>query len=510
MVYNSESEINKTSKEYASLLNCDFIKYTSLTNANYKKCISEYYKNINNKKYTFITFTNFISNVNINWTNKIIGINFLCKKCSNSHINTLSKLQYPNSSNNANKLKNAKNVYILFLTSTQNDLKKITIETLPFHDDLFPKNKQQGHANSKVPIQFSPSNKPNAFIFISNLDDLDNKIVNMAYNIKSNEWIFNNIQSTKKTDIYGDGFKNTELNTWSNYFNPITFDELNIDSKQIQDDVYFINDKNTIHEASIKLNNFSKNDLIKTTGYNKKKIIDLAGGRGSDLFNYRLANIKKLLYIEIDKDAIDELLFRKYKFDNPNNTTINIINADLTNPYKKNLALIQDDFSEFNKVDNIYCFLALHYLTENLENIKNTVCLISQLLNKNGEFIYISFDEKKITNLLKKNKGKWEIKIGGIKKYSIIQKYKDSDDFKSIKLIMPFNDPNHYYDEVLINEKILDKEFHKQKIKVKSEGSILTFLDKFKEKKNHFYNKLTDDDKIYNDLYKYKIYKKSQ
>jgi hypothetical protein len=507
MVYSSETEINKISNNYANMFQCEYTEYSKLTNSNYKKCIDLHYKKLSKMGFTFITFTNFITNTNINWSNKILGINFLCKKCNNIQVKKLSESSYASSNSNKLKIQNAKNVYILFLTTTQTDIKKISIEALQFQNNLFPNIKIND--TSKIPIHFSPSNKPNAFIFISDIAELDNKIVNLSYIVKENEWHYNTTVSFKRTDIYGDSFKNTELNTWSNYFNPITFSELNIDSKKIQDDVYFINDKNMIHDAPIKFNNFIKNHLIKTTGENKEKIIDLAGGRGSDLFNYRLSNIKKLLYIEIDKDAIDELLFRKYKFDNPNNSSINIINSDLNAPYKNNLVLIREDFPEFSKVDNIYCFFALHYLTKSLVNLKNIVCLISQILNKNGEFIYTSFDEKKIIDLLKKNKGNWDVKESNIKKYSIIQNYKDKDIFKQIKLILPFNTSDHYYDEVLINEKLLDSEFKKQKIIVHAEGSFLDFLDKFKDKKNQIYNKLTDDDKIFNSLYKYKIYKKS-
>lgn len=508
IAFSSSYDINSMNKMYADLLQCDFIKYTNLSKSNYKKCIDSHYKNITNSNFIFITFSNFINNSNINWTDKILGINFLCKKCNKSQISQLCKLEYINSKNNIMKMQNAKNVYILFLTINKNDLSKISIKPLPFHNELFPQDNQTSNLYKK-PMHFSPSTKPNAFIFISNNDNLDNKIVKLSYNVKNNEWNYIDIISSKKTDIYGDNFKTTELTIWSNYFNPIAYSDLNTESKNIQDDVYFINDKNIMYEAPIKFNNFIKNNLIKTTGSNKEKIIDLAGGRGSDLFNYRLSNIKKLLYIEIDRDAIDELLSRKYKFDNPNDTSINIINSDLNISYKKNLELIHEDFSEFNKVDNIYCFFALHYLTTTSANIKNIVCLISNLLNKNGEFLYTAFDEKKIIELLKKHKGDWNVKESGIKKYSIIQKYKDADIFKKINLILPFNTSDHYYDETLINEKYLDKEFQKYKIKVKSEGSFLEFLDNFKEKKNHFYNKLTEEDKIFIDLYKYKIYKKS-
>ena len=73
---------------------------------------------------------------------------------------------------------------------------------------------------------------------------------------------------------------------------------------------------------------------------------------------------------------------------------------------------------------------------------------------------------------------------------------------------MPFNSNTYYYEENLINDEILDKEFSKHKLTVEYEGNFLDFLDKFKEKKYIFYNNLTDADKTFVGLYKYKIFKK--
>ena len=80
MVYSRDTELNKINKKYSDLFQCEYIPYSNLTNSNYKKCIDHHYKKISKSGFTFITFTNLINNSNINWTNKTIGINFLCKK----------------------------------------------------------------------------------------------------------------------------------------------------------------------------------------------------------------------------------------------------------------------------------------------------------------------------------------------------------------------------------------------------------------------------------------------
>ena len=133
-------------------------------------------------------------------------------------------------------------------------------------------------------------------------------------------------------------------------------------------------------------------------------------------------------------------------------------------------------------------------------------------MDKDGEFVFTAFDGDAIIKLLEQHKGKWEVSENGKKKYSIIAKYKSTDiktPKRSIKLILPFNVNTHYYDENLINDQILDKEFKSCGLSVVKEGSFMDFSDKFREKKSHFYNQLTEADKTFVGLYRFKVYKKN-
>ena len=331
----------------------------------------------------------------------------------------------------------------------------------------------------------------------------------MVYDYKKHEWNFIEKSNKADTNIYGDNYKDVELYIWNIYRNPIRISDLTIDKKQISDQMYFVNKKQTIHEAPIKMNNFVKRIFVKQ---DMDTVIDLASGRGSDLWNYVNAGVKKLLFTEIDNDAIDEVISRKYQIDN-NNTQLNIINVNLNDSYKNTLSNINKYFIEYsNGVSNIFCFFAFHYLTDTLPHIKNITSLIGHLLKKNGEFLYTAFDERAVMDLMEKNNGRWIVRESGIKKYDIIQKYSTKDintATRKIKLILPFNSPDYYYDENLINEKMVNKEFLKYNVKVKQEGSFLDFIYKFKKSKPYLFNKLTDDDKIFINLYKYKIYSKN-
>jgi len=485
--YKTVNELNSKNKKVGELLELEYVTYGDLKQRSYKKQITAYKDVCNNRNGRFmieITTVDepfFDSNV-YSWTSKKLPITFLCKEC-------------PEKYNTYEKQKNKK-LYILYTTINKHDLFLSGIKQLPFHNELFP-----NIDSYLTPIQFSPSTWPNAFLFYSSMD-LDKQYISLVFDYKHKEWVFIERMQKSDTSAYGDDFKYTELNIWNSYRNPVLFSDLIIDKSKINDQMYFINTKNPMHENPIKMNNYVKRSFIKK---GMESVIDLASGRASDLMNYRNAGVKSLLFCEIDADAIDEIIERKFRLTNPN-TFLSVCQTDLNAPYKKNIDIIQN---YVNKVSNIFCFFAFHYLTNTLSHVKNTVKLINLLLNKNGEFLYTAFDGDVVINLLREHNGKWETFEKGCKKYSIISKFKESDiktTNRPIKLILPFNSNKYYYDENLINEKIVDAEFKKVGIKCIKQGSFIDFYDEFRKKyeKKH----LTDDDKIFIGLYKYKLYKK--
>lgn len=477
----SVADINDRNKKFGSMLKFDFMTYEELTATNYQKKIKEFSKSI----IEFIEIERpFFESTIYYWSSHKLPITFFCRECP------AFEKAYP-------RIKGMR-LYILFLTVSY--YKQFTgIKKLPFHNELF------GDIDGfSSPLHFSPSTFPNAFLFHSALE-LDKSYISLVFDIKTREWIFIEKVNKSDTNAYGDDFKNVELNVWNSYRNPVMVSDLIIDIKKINEQMYFINKKNPMHEAPIKMNNFVKRSFIKR---GMTSVIDLASGRGSDLMNYRNAGVQNLLFCEIDVDAIDEVLERKYSINNSSNTHLSIFNADLNEKYKTNLATINGDFA-FHKVSNIFCFFALHYMTTSPDNIKNITALIGSLLERGGEFLYTAFDGEAVIKLLAENKGKWEVFEKGAKKYSIMAKYKDTKTTKRpIKLILPFNANTFYYDENLINEKLLDAEFSKNGLKMEKEGSFMDFAGEFSKKRADFYKRITEDDKIFIGLYKYKIYKK--
>jgi hypothetical protein len=135
--------------------------------------------------------------------------------------------------------------------------------------------------------------------------------------------------------------------------------------------------------------------------------------------------------------------------------------------------------------------------------------LVSNLLKKNGEFVYTAFNDTAVINLLRDNGGEWLVTQNNVKKYHIIKKYKGiTGADRKIKLILPFNRSDYYYDENLINDSLVEKAFAKHNIKKIKSGSFIEYLNEFKQKKYNFYKNLTDADKTFISLYSYTIYRK--
>jgi len=271
------------------------------------------------------------------------------------------------------------------------------------------------------------------------------------------------------------------------------------------DDIYFQEHDNALQKASRNYNSFVKSELFKKfTG--TKWVMDLASGKGQDLFRYSSFNMKNIIFLEIDKVALLELITRKHsfsvdhKYKNPMNILIQ--NVDLLDNYKDNINLIANIYKK-REIDLIICNFAFHYFVKNKESLKNICHLINHYLKRNGKFMFTTFDGQKIVDLLTKNNGVWIIKVDDIIKYGIKKNYTNnqlSEIGQKIQVLLPFSN-NTFYDEYLINIKTIEKELVKYNIILETNRSFSSYF--------HKYNKFLDaDDKTYVDLYHYYIFTK--
>jgi len=402
------------------------------------------------------------------------------------------------------------NNYILFCGISRRVLFKLRMRLIENYEKYF--NINTNNLPDYLPIQFEPSNFRKAYYYNNynenNKDNnknknLDGEIGEFRYDIKEGEWKLKKIREDRKIEVergnyFGNNYKIAE-NIWMSYSNI-----LNIEDEEKEENMYFEVDNNELQKASRNYNSYVKTEIFKNI-QNTEWVMDLASGKGQDLFRYSEARVKNIIFLEIDKMALEELINRKHSFSNDskyrNSMKILIQNVDLLDDYNKNIRKVDNVYNS-NKIDLIMCNLAFHYFMKDKKSMENIIKLIDHYLNKNGRFIMMAFDGDKINKLLKEN-DEWTIKVNNKIKYSIRKKYdgkKIEGVGQKIEVILPFSGEK-YYEEYLINIEEIQKEFNKYNIKLLNNKSFLDYY-------NNYHKDLDDNDKKYVDLYHYYLFKK--
>jgi hypothetical protein len=442
-------------------------------------------------------------------------IDFLVRKCPGS---LLGIAPYVNRKDHT--------LYLLFCGIDGNMKHKINLKTLRNYKEIF------SAVDSKYsPIQFSPSSKPNAYLFwhktknVEDLEDLDGKIVELHFNIQTDEWRLHKIRDDKSADAaagvaFGNDFRIAEL-IFQNYYNPITMEDLKVTKEEGLKNVYFKEHQVDLYKPMRSYNSFVKEKLF-LPHENIEWAVDLGSGKGQDLFRYIRSGIKNVLFVDQDEMALNELINRKYSFanvrknqrdNNPGKISLYVAQADLNKDYKDTLAKFQKNGIPIpgNGVPLVVCNLALHYLIGTKKMRTNLVKLVDSLLASGGRFIFTAFDGETVFNLLKEHDGKWDQTEGEALKFSLRGEYVDvkfTGENQKIKVLQPFSD-NTYYSEYLVKQELLQKEFKKVGMTPEIFESFDIYQDEFKKHNSRVYGQLSDLDKTYSALYHANSYYKA-
>jgi hypothetical protein len=497
MVYNGENIADKPFEEridffdkFKNLQNIKTKTFIKL-NDNYKKQIKEFKNDKKNYEVDGIIFTPVIGEYNTMKVYKYkppeqLTIDFLIKKC-------------PNKNNQDQE------TYILCCGVSKRVFFKLNMKFIECYKDIFP-NIDTRNLPHYFPIQFEPSSLKNAYIFLSDNNDLDGKVGEFLYNVKTKQWNLKKIREDRKIEVergnyFGNNYKIAEF-IWMAYLDPLIIEDIE-DNNQ---DIYFQEHDNVLQKASRNFNSYVKSELFKKF-QNTKWIMDLASGKGQDLFRYGTYNMKNVIFLEIDKVALTELITRKHIYSNDdkfrNNMNILIQNVDLLDSYKKNIKNIKNVYQKKEDIDLIICNFALHYFMKNKKSLKNICKLINHYLKQGGNFIFTAFDGQKIIDLLEKNNGEWLIKADDQIKYGIRRKYKKDKLIsvgQKIDVLLPFS-KNKYYEEYLVNINSISKKLKKYNIILDKNESFSKYIDSYQ-------GHLDDNDKTYVDLYHYYIFVK--
>jgi SAM-dependent methyltransferase len=433
-------------------------------------------------------------------------IDFLIKKCPSKLLGIKPYCDFTNSmvdNKQENKLNESKSneetVYFLFSGIDQKAFHHLRMTLIDHYETLFP-NLHFRHLPQYFPIQFETSDYKYAYLFASKQNDLDGQVGEFYYNIKYSCWELKHLRLDRQVEVqrgnyFGNNYHLAE-SIWFSYRNPLSIED------ESDTEVYFQAHQSTLHQASRSYNRYVVSQIFQQyrgTSY----AMDLASGKGQDLFRYAECEIKNVLFVEIDKTALMELISRKKDFAKSHNKqtlSITVQNLDLNANYKTNIEQITQSNINVPRLgyDLIMCNFAFHYFVSSQTSFNNIMKFISHYLKPAGYFVFTTFDGKKVFDLLEKHNGHWNSKTPG--KYSIKAEYKTGALMtigQKISVLLPFS-KDKYYEEYLVNMEYLEKEFNKFNLTLDTNESFNTYMSSYHAKKD-----LDEDDIIYTGLYHY-------
>jgi hypothetical protein len=328
-------------------------------------------------------------------------------------------------------VKQGKHIYLLFNGCSSANIEKLRISMPQFYNNIFGNIEYYTYK----PILFCPSNNPQAYIWYVP-DKLDKELVSYSKEIivplntfkaetwviveleysQQNDWIFHRIRKDRidENNYYGNDYLRTAIPTWLSAMNPIKIENMHLPIEN-----YFKSGKESSYFAQTALISFAKSKLISKIAELCKLeqnsfVIDFAAGKGQDL----------------DKVALMELMSRYYNMTHNRKMdmkmAITVLHQDLNEPASKVSANISALFAgKIVPAQAIVCNLAIHYLIETLDAMKNLIANVQNLLAKNGYFLAVYPDGAKIFSLLQVNNGDWISKNGESIKYRIVACYKE-------------------------------------------------------------------------------------
>ncbi len=307
------------------------------------------------------------------------------------------------------------------------------------------------------------------------------------------EWELYRIRDDRAVELergsyFGNDFNIAE-SIWQSYDNPVELKDL---YDNLSDD-YFKESDNQLYKLSRNFNSYVKSTLL--SRHKTTHAIDLASGKGQDINRYTQNGFKHVLFIDIDKTALQELVHRKQTIRSP--LRVSTLHTNLLDDPDLVINRIK---IHIGQVPLIVLNFAIHYLVENVDRIDNLIKIVDTMLMPGGSFIFTCFNGDRIHKLLQQ--GDWNIRSGEILKYSIKKKYQSSslEVGQKIDVILPFT-RGEYYEENLVDIKYIINKF--QELGYKGEAtSFEKFIPQYK-------GELEPDDKLFVSLYSSVVLKKS-
>jgi hypothetical protein len=433
-------------------------------------------------------------------------IDFVAKKCPSKLLGV-----YPY------VVKEGRELYLLFSGIKQNEYNKFNMKKIQYYNTLF-----SSHDGSYFPVQFSPSDCPNAYLFWHDKtgEDLDNKIVELLF---QNEWKLIKVRRDRVAEFqtknyFGNNFKVAEL-IWRNYSNPLTMELLCAKLETFSEDFYFKVHNSEKHMAVRKFNNMVKSELLERLAVNftpNAWVVDLGCGKGQDIHKYiRMPMVKNVLFIDNNENNLCSIIERKYGYGYDkklDKSTLGIYmqNLDLNNDSEINYNKILKTNINLQKKETklVVCNFAIHYFTKS-NQLDNFIDLVDKLMPSGSRFLFTCLNGEAIYKLLETNKEMVFHQWGDGEKYLIKPQFANKRFIggEEIDILLPFSDKK-LYRESLVNLSLVEKKFKKKKIMLESQANFADiYLEKFKQT-DILFEKLDKIDMEYLKLVWFSIYYK--
>lgn len=236
----------------------------------------------------------------------------------------------------------------------------------------------------------------------------------------------------------------------------------------------------------------------------KTNILELAAGRGADLYKYLNTRVSYVLAVNSNKNALD--IFQERYNKSKNSLKINFIQADLT----KNVTNIIGKIAKKNFFDIVSIQFAFHYFLKNKHTLDNIFKNINSFLKSKGHFMITGFDGERVNYLLRNTdfKDSYNIYTPGNKKeiFKITKLYKGNILKNLGQEIDVFVQTIGAHQEYLVNYDYIIPYFE-------SNGYTLIETKYFNELYNAFYKKysrpLSQQELLFTSLNRYAIFKKN-
>ena len=426
-----------------------------------------------------------------------MSIDFLIKKCPDKLLGISPYIAEKD-----------KTLYLLFCGMSDYMFSKLGMSFVKHYDQIF-NTIDAYHLPKYFPVQFQPSNKTYAYIF-SGDEGLEGEVGEFVYH--DDKWHLHKIREDRRVELargnyFGNDYRIAE-NIWMAYSDPLVIEELS------SSDSYFQEHDNQLQKSSRNFNSFVKSKIFeqfKETTW----VIDLASGKGQDLFRYGLHKMRNVVFLEIDNMALSELLSRKYDFvksTEKSKMSIMLHQIDLNEDHKDNFDKLQDLHLPSSGVDLMVCNFAFHYFIPDRKHLMNIIKFINHYLKPGGRFVFTAFDGRAIIRLLNENNGNWTVSKGKEIKYSIKKQYKINvlePIGQKIDVLLPFSN-NDYYSEYLVNIEYIASEFSSYGITLETDQSFEEYLIEYKNTNYKGYNTMDADDRKYSSLYHYYCFYKQK